>query len=149
MNKIYLFFLFVITACTGLQENESVDFICRNDQSKETVKNLKKGFCGSDSYRITATGAPEKNEKDRKRRRKQATKGAMLAAHYHMREAFEGHCFEQAMMGFPEGYAERKAAWKKDIRKMVKKGKVIFSTCDAEDNCTVLYELRIRGLRKK
>ncbi len=35
------------------------------------------------------------------------------------------------------------------MKALIKKGKVLHYTCDAKDNCTVLYELRVKGLKKK
>lgn len=149
MKYVPLVLLIAVMACSGMKERDTVDVRCRFDPASDSIKNVEKGFCGPDSYRVTATGVPAKIGTDQKKRRKSAVYAAILLAHYFMRMAFEGHCIEQSMRGFPKSYAERRKAWQKEIRELVKNGKAVYSTCDGSDNCTILYELRVKGLRKK
>ncbi len=149
MGRIFVFLLIVLTACAGLGKRTSEDVRCSFDPAKDSIQSVSKGFCGPDSYRITATGVPAKSKTDRQMRRKSSVYAATLMAHYSMYMDFEGGCIEQSMHGFPAGDIERKAAWKKKLRELVKKGKVVYTTCDEKDNCTVLYELRMKGLKKK
>jgi|GEM_PF-2179565 len=149
MVRISVLLFVALTACAGLGKRTGMDVRCTFDPTQDSIKKVGKGFCGSDSYRLTATGAPAKIETTRQGRRKSSASGALLAAHYFMITTFEGHCLDQSIMGYPKGYVEKQTAWRKEIRELVKKGKVVYSTCDESDNCTILYELHFKGLRKK
>jgi len=130
--------LVFLQACTGL--------------SKKEVK-PEYGFFDDDSYRIAGVGIADPKLQGKEERRESSLHAAELYARYSIIEKFRGSCIESCVNP-PKGWDEsqkKKKAWLSLIENEIKKkgGRVIKSTWDKNDKCTILYEFRKKGLKKE
>ncbi len=143
-RKIWLLFIIV-----GL-----VAFIsgCSSQPGTETyVKGedyVTEGFLDDDTFQVVAEGTwPDELANARKViKRNRAKEGALLKAQTRVMEMFKGYALK-AKSGAESGVGLGEVAIKK-IEGYAKGGSIVKTTYDEEDNCSIVYRVHAKGLKK-
>ena len=106
------------------------------------------GFLDDDTFQVIAEGTwPEEDVSARKViRRNKAKEGALLKAQTRCMEKFKGYALK-AKSGAESGVGLGEVALK-EIDGYGRGGSIIKTTFDEEDNCSVVYRVHARGLKK-
>jgi len=132
----------VITFITG----------CGSEPGTETyVKGedyVTEGFLDDDTFQVVAEGTwPDELANAKKViKRNRAKEGALLKAQTRVMEIFKGYALK-AKGGAESGVGLGEVALKK-IEGYAKGGAIVKVTYDEEDNCSIVYRVHAKGLKK-
>ncbi len=106
------------------------------------------GFLDDDTFQVVAEGTwPDEDANARKIiKRNKAKEGALLKAQTRVMEMFKGYSLK-AKGGAESGVGLGEVALKK-IEGYGRGGSIVKTTYDEEDNCSVVYRLHAKGLKK-
>ncbi len=144
-KKFYsLFFLlvvaaFIIGSCGSEPGTET--YIKGEDYTTE-------GFLDDDTFQVVAEGTWPEELKNARRviKRNRAKEGALLKAQTRVMEMFKGYALK-AKGGAESGVGLGEVAIKR-IEGFAKGGQIVKTTYDDEDNCSIVYRIHAKGLKK-
>ncbi len=152
MKEICMLLIIALTslqACSASSQNTSLGDCGVNE-----------GFCGEHAYRVSATGVPRSSEKVISARKDQAITAAVMMARVRMLEKFRGYCVQLVPWQYPDNLGKEARERCRELLKMNKvffseleskihQGSVLKADWDSVQNCTVLYEFKMQGLKAR
>ncbi|MDD5065467.1 MAG: hypothetical protein PHF84_00325 [bacterium] len=145
MSKKILFFLFagaLLSFMVGCGSEPGTESYIKGDDYQT------EGFLDDDTFQVIAEGTyPEELENAKKViKRNRAKEGALLKAQTRAMELFKGYALK-AKGGAESGVGLGEVALK-TIDGYGKGGNIVKTTYDEEDNCSVVYRIEKKGLKK-
>ncbi|MCP4138297.1 MAG: hypothetical protein GY754_45465 [bacterium] len=123
----------------------------RSGQVESGDEMRTEGWVNGDTYRLYAAGLPNRGVAGIAGRKASAKSAAILNAQYQILEKFKGTRIEGAggMADYGRVYGEADYKRGREIKNIVKSGKVIKETYDNEQNCEIIYEVKGSKLKKR
>jgi hypothetical protein len=127
---------------------------CQRFITKSVEEQGKQGWIDGDTYRLMAVGVFNSRMKDIEDKKTSAKRFAILNAQYQIAEKFKGMLIKGATGIIPDEEYRKELEKQNekdlnDIKNSIKNGKIIKETYDAEQNCEILYEVRMKDLKRK
>lgn len=137
----------VLVVCAGL----AVAVVaCKSEKIGGMVEGdsvVTEGWVDNDTFRIAASGVPRKDMTNVIQRKEAAKRAAQLNAIYQIIEKFCGSKIEGAA-GMKD-FELTGIAVSQELKATLRAGSVKKTTCDDEQNCEIIYEVKSPGLKKK
>lgn len=124
---------------------------CRTGSRVEAKKAdvwAKEGWMDDDTYRLFAMGVPTRRLTNMVQRKESAKRAAILEAQYRIMERFNGIRMESSCC-YVLMQTQEDLQLTQEIRGHVKGGTIIATKFDEEQNCEIVYEVRMKSLKAR
>ena len=123
---------------------------CRESVAEKDIERVEGGWCGDDTFRWKETGAPHQSMNDKEKRKAAAIKAAVEKAQHAILDRFKGYSIEGAGDYFwdTEPDLPRRRGLQKELKSAIQSGRIIATACDIKENCTIIYEIKRKGLKR-
>jgi len=136
-------------SCSGMPMGSSDPGVrCPAAVSEADMASFNDGWCGNDAFRLKASGVPAKTASGIDSRKDTAMKAAVLIAQVRIMEKFMGSCISGTGIMYNELADDGSSRWKEELKDVVKKGTMVAASWDADQNCSVIYEVKKTGLKE-
>ncbi|MCP4131035.1 MAG: hypothetical protein GY754_08655 [bacterium] len=125
--------------------------VCRSTDNRDQVnraETLTDGWVDEDTYRASSIGMPRRGLQNLHQQRESAKEAAILNAQKRILERFTSAPLEGAG-AMSDVWGSYGLAVAKEFGGFVKGGSVIREKYDKEQNCEIVYEVKMKGLRKR
>lgn len=123
---------------------------CQTGGPQHTVEGkeyITEGWLDDDTFQLQAAGAPTKTLTNKVARRESSKRAAILNAQYQVIEKFKGSQIEGA--AGMQNFEMTGIAVAQQLKAFIKAGSTKSVVWDDEDNCSIIYVVRQRGLKKQ
>ncbi len=151
-NYIISLFLLVTSSCSHPRHTVDTDRLCPTNVSHDKLLMGEGCWFDDDSYRILTTVAPSRENVGMEEKRASAKRTAILMAGAHFLNLINDQRLKIIYRKFPPGahvnFTDNNYP-AKVFSSVAKDGNVLRETYDDMQNCTIIYEIHEKGLRKK
>jgi len=122
---------------------------CRTGGPDHTIdgkKYVTEGWVDDNTFQLTAAGAPTKTLTNKVARKESSKRAAILNAQYQVIEKFKGSYIEGA--AGMQNFEMTGIAVAQQLKAQIKAGNVSSVVWDEEDNCSIIYTVMQKGLKK-
>lgn len=118
----------------------------RPQHTIEGKQYVTEGWLDDDTFQLTAAGAATKTLTNKVARKESSKRAAILNAQYQLIEKFKGSQIEGA--AGMQNFEMTGIAVAQQLKATTKGGSISNVVWDEEDNCSILYSVRAKGLKK-
>ena len=112
-----------------------------------TIDDLSTGWCNNDTYRGRGEQPANNKYSDTETRIKKARIGAIIMAQYNIKSKLEYEFRIEGCTGMPSTEEEIQSF--KEVEDSIRNGRVIAERFDSNGFYSVIYEVRLKNLKKK
>ena len=116
------------------------------DHTVEGKKYVTEGWIDDDTFQLEAAGAPTKTLTNKVARKESSKRAAILNAQYQVIEKFKGSYIEGA--AGMQNFEMTGIAVAQQLKAYIKGGSTKSVVWDEEDNCSIVYVVKQKGLKK-